>query len=289
VKKPATHWIWIVLLLVLPAGVLVENGCHQSHPPVVQAMGPAIMPAEDAEAGSIEQLLRDDPLAALAEARKRLIRDHRDYTCTFTRQELLPSGMTAEQELEVKFRAEPYSVMLKWIRNKGLVDRVIYVKDKWVDHRAEDPALRQLALAQPSSLAGLFIKSTKQPIRGSFAKGSSRHSIDEFGFEATLRLFIKYCRRAMTNGELQLDFKGETSFCDRPVWLLRRRLPYSQEAGVYPDRLVDLYIDKEYMVPVAIYCYSDDDRKPQDLLGKYEYRNIRFDVCLTEADFEPRP
>ncbi len=197
--------------------------------------------------------------------------------------------MTAEQELEVKFRAEPFSVMLKWIRNRGCVDRVIYVKDKWVDHGAKDPAFRQLALAQPSSLAGFFIKSTKQPIRGTFAKRSSRHFIDEFGFDESLRLFTKYCRMAAATGELKLEFKGETSFGGRPVWMLRRQLPYSNETGVYPDRLADLYIDKEHLVPVAIYCYSDDDRQPRDLLGKYEYRDIRFDVRLTEADFEPSP
>ncbi len=288
-RKPPTHRAWILLIVVLPAAALVEHGCHQSHPAAVQAMGRAIMPTGDATAGSIEQLLRDDPLAALIEARKRLIQEHRNYTCNFIRQERLPSGMTAEQEMEVKFRAQPYSVVIEWIRNTGLVDRVIYVKDKWVDHGAEDPALRQLVLAQPSSLAGFFIKSTKQPVRGTYARRSSRHFIDEFGFERTLQAFIKYCRRAAQRGELELEFKGENDFGGRPVWLVRRQLPYTPGDGVYPDRLADMYIDKEHEVPVAIYCYSDDDRKPRNLLGKYEFSNIRFDVRLTEADFEPKP
>ncbi len=47
------------------------------------------------------------------------------------------------------------------------------------------------------------------------------------------------------------------------------------------------FIDKEYRVPVAVYCYSDDARKPDKLLGKYEYRDIRFNVGLTDAVFDP--
>jgi hypothetical protein len=275
--------------VVLPAVVLVEYGCHQSHPAVIKGSAPVVMPADDPQADPFERLLRDNPLAALAEAREKLVREHRDYTCTFVRQERLSSGMTAEQEIEVKFRAEPYSVMMNWTRNRGMIERVIYIKDKWINERARNPGLRQLALAQPSSLAGLFIKSIKQPIHGIFARRSSRHSIDQFGFEQALDLLIKYCRQAQATGELKLSFEGKTRFAGRPVWLIRRQLPYSGEAGPYPDRVADIYLDREYLVPTAVYCYSDDERKSQDLLGKYEYYNVRFDVGLTDGDFDPAP
>lgn len=254
---------------------------------VVRPNSPVVLAAETVYADSFEKLIRTDPLAALNEARARHIRDVRDYECVMVKQEILPSGMSKEQEIEVKFRAEPFSVMMHWIRNAGMAERAIYVKDKWVDEGADDPELRQLAVAQPGEVARLFVKSVKQPIHGMMAKKSSRRFMDDFGFVRAMDMLIRYCEIARDKGELKLEFRGESHFDGRPVWVLRRILPYTGESGIYPDRIADVFVDKELRVPVAVYCYSHDDRSPEHLLGKYEYRNVRFHAGLTERDFEP--
>jgi hypothetical protein len=223
----------------------------------------------------------------LKEARDRLVRERRDYACTFVKQERMASGISAEQELEIKFRPVPYSIVMHWIRNPGLARRAIYVKGRWQDESATDPDLRELAVCQPGEVASLFVKSIKQPIHGTMAKRSSRRTIDQFGFERALDLLIHYSELAASRGELELECQGESYFDGRPVWVIRRHLPYSSKGGVYPDRTADIYIDKEYQVPVAVYCYSDYERDPQNLLGKYEYRNVRFDAGYSDKDFEP--
>ena len=246
-----------------------------------------LLAAETSNVDPFEKLLRNDPLAALIEARARHIRDVADYECVMVKQELLPSGMSEEQEIKVKYRAAPYSVYMDWTRNPGLAARVLYVKDRWVDAKASDPEDRDLAIAQPGKIAQLFVKSLKQPIHGSLSKRASRRCVDDFGFEKTLDLLIKYCQVAKTKGELRLDFCGESSFDGRPIWVIRRHLPYTDEDGFYPDRTAEIFIDKEYRVPVAVYCFSDNDKQPTNLLAKYEYRSIRMGAGFGEKDFEP--
>jgi hypothetical protein len=234
-----------------------------------------------------ELLMRRDPLAALIEARIQHLEEVVDYECLLVKQELLTSGMSKEQEIKVKFRHMPYSVLMEWQRNPGLAVRVLYVKGRWTDATAENPEDRELALAQPGVIARIFLKSLKQPIHGKLAKKASRRFVDEFGFQKTLDRLIDICELGRSRGELKLEFGGDSRFDDRPVWVIRRSLPYTGEGGLYPDRTAEILVDKDYRVPVAVYCYSDEKAQSKNLIAKYEYRNVRMRVGLTEKDFEP--
>lgn len=285
-KRSTQRRIQLLFGLLL-VGICYLEVSEQDNVPVLTQRSTVVLAAPRVVVDPVERLLREDPLAALRELRTKHLQEVRDYRCTLVKQELLDSGLSAEQELEVIFRQEPYSVVLHWVRNAGLANRAVYVKGKWTDEGADDPAERELALCQPGKLGSFFLKSIKMPIHGFAAKGAARRSIDEFGFGRTLDLLIKYCETAKGRGELTLEFRGEGRFDGRPVWVLHRHLPYTGESGIYPDRTAEIYIDQELHVPVAVYCYSDDEQKPENLLGKYEYRDIRFNVGLTDADFAP--
>ncbi len=274
--------------LVLAGILYAQFQLNEDAEVILTQRAPRVLAAETSNVDPFEKMIRRDPLSALKEARDRHLRSVKDYECVMVKQELLPSGMSEEQEIKVKFRHAPYSVYMDWIRNPGLAARVLYVKGKWTDPKAKNPAERELAVAQPGKIAQLFVKSLKQPVRGSLAKDASRRYLDEFGFSTTLDLLIKYCDVARAKGELGLELVGDSHFDGRPVWVVRRSLPYTDEDGFYPDRTAEIYIDKEYRVPVAVYCFSDAAKDPKNLLGKYEYRNIRFGVGLTDKDFEPK-
>lgn len=253
---------------------------------VLRPSSPVVMAATVAR-DPFEKTVRTDPLNALIYARERHIAQVKDYRCTLVKQEMLPSGMSEEQEIEVLFRHEPYSVVFHWTRNPGLAERVIYVKDKWINADADTPEERDLAVCQPGPVARILVKSIKQPIHGKMARKSSRRYLDEFGFTTALNLLIKYCEIARERGELSLEFRGESRFDGRPVWVVRRVLPYTGPDGLYPDRVAEVFIDQEYRVPVAVYCYSSDNMTSHSLLGKYEYRNIRLGAGLSDSDFDP--
>lgn len=235
-----------------------------------------------------ELLMRREPLKALIEARAQHVRDVVDYECLLVKQELLKSGMSQEQEIKVKFRHSPYSVYMEWVRNPGMAVRVLYVKGRWRDLTAEDPDERELAIAQPGIIARLFVKSVKEPIHGRLASKVSRRFVDDFGFEKTLDRLIKVSEQAQIRGDLDLKFCGESQFDGRPVWVIRRRLPYSAEGGLYPDRIAEILVDKVFRVAVAVYCYGDDEKQPNNLIAKYEFRSVRMGAGLTDKDFEPK-
>ncbi len=285
-KRTTQRRVQIAFGLVL-AAILYAELNQRDYAPVLTHRSAVVIAAPQVAANPFEKLLKEDPLAALIELRTRHLSEVQDYRCTLVKQEVLPSGMSAEQEMEVLFRQHPYSVTLTWVRNAGLAQRVIYVKDLWVDENAENPEDRDLAVCQPGALGAMLIKSIKMPIRGSMARQTARRNIDEFGFTRALDLLIKYCELARSRDELVLEYRGEGRFDGRPVWVVHRHLPYTGEGGLYPDRTAEIYIDQEYHVPVAVYCYSDIEQKPANLLSKYEFRNIRFNVGLTDKDFDP--
>lgn len=234
---------------------------------------------------SFAAIVRRDPLRALEIAREDHLRDVRDYLCTFIKQEELPSGLSDEQTIAVQFRQEPYSVVMHWLKNPGKAERVIYVKDRWIDTEATDPLLRDMAVCQPGAIARLLVKSLKQPIRGRLAQQSSRRSIDEFGFARSLDLLIKYCHVARDRGELELRYVGTSECAGRPTWVIERRLPYKPGDDTYPDRIAIIHLDQEWRIPVSVRCYADDARTR--LLGRYEYSDVKLGVRLEESVFDP--
>ncbi len=274
--------------LVMVALFYAEYDLSQGSSPVTIHKNAIVWGEQSIDADLFEKLIRTQPLRALVQARDKHRRTVSDYTCNFVKQELLPSGMTDEQEIDVKFRAEPFSVMMHWLRNPGLAERVVYVRNRWIDKGAATSDEREQAVCRPIPPLSSIIKSIKQPIRGGRARDASRRCIAEFGFERSLDLLIQYCQLAEERGELDLKYRGESYFDGRPTWVIQRHLPYTGEDGRYPDRTAEIHIDKEYGVPVAIYCYADDEMKPEHLLGKYEYRNVRLGVGLGESDFDPK-
>lgn len=286
-QEKAHRRIQLIFGLVLGVLLYVELSRHDSTP-VVSPRSAAVLAVPRIADDPFAKLIRDDPLSALIESRARHIREVKDYRLTMVKQEMLPSGMSSEQEMNVKFRQEPFSVVMHWVRNAGLANRLIYVEGRWTDSDAESVAESKLALCQPGAVVQLFKKSLKIPIHGALAKRTARRSVDEFGFKRTLDLLIKYCQIAQSRDELDLSLAGASYFDGRPVWVVRRRLPYTGDAGIYPDRTAVIFIDKKYRIPVAVYCYSDDKEEPEKLLGKYEYRNIVFNVGLSDADFDPQ-
>ena len=228
-----------------------------------------------------ETLASRNPLAFLQRCRAFYHQYYRDYSCTFVKQELIGGTVGLEQEMAVKFREEPYSVNIRWVRNADDARHVVYIADRWKDDQGLDQAWCEPA----GPIARLFVSKIKQPIHGGRANRASRRTIDQFGFGQTLDLIIIYNERAAADGVLDLRYMGESSFDGRPTYLFERRLPYTGQEHPYPDRLLVIHIDQQWLVPTACYSYADEER--QQLLGKYLLKDAVFNRGYTDADFDP--
>jgi hypothetical protein len=228
---------------------------------------------------SFVAIAQSDPVAAFRAALKRYESKVDDYTCTFEKQERIGGRLTAEQVTQIRFREKPFSVNMLWIQNEDKARRVVYVEGRWTGKHGE-----RMAVVEPAgSVARLFVHDVLRPIDGEEARRAARKTIDQFGFANTLRRIVTICDLATKNHELDIRYKGESTFGGRPTYLFERRLPYSNDNGIYPDRLLVVHLDREHLVPVS--CCSFADEEKSQLLGKYVTKDMRFNVGLTDSDF----
>jgi hypothetical protein len=234
---------------------------------------------EPAAGDSFAALARHDPVRALRAGLARYEARVSDYTCTFVKQERVDGRLLPEQEMQVRFREKPFSVNMLWTRNADKAKRIVYVEGQWTGKHGE-----RLAAVEPAgSIARLFVANVFRPIDGNEARAAGRKTIDQFGFANTLRRILKFCDLAAKRKELDIKYVGEGSLAGRPTYMFERRLPYTDDHGLYPDRLLIIHVDKEYLLPTSCASYADEGKT--ELLGRYILRNVQFNVGLTDSDF----
>ncbi len=239
-------------------------------------------PGQAASEDELAKMAEADPLGFLRFCRADYLRrDTKDYTCRFNKRENVGGRLHAKETIRVRCREKPFSVDMVWVKNASAAERAMYVEGAWKDKKGNS-----LAWVKPKgAILQLIVPKIKQPIHGKRARKAARRSIDQFGFRNTLDLLIRYAERAYANGELELNMVGEGMIDGRPTWVFERFLPYSETRKTYPDALLRYHIDREWLVPVACYAYAD--RAGKKLLGSYEFGDVRFNVGLTNRDFDP--
>lgn len=226
---------------------------------------------------SIEERAARDPLGFMEYCLDRYDHSVRDYTCVFTKQELVGEVLSAEQVMNAYFREKPYSVRLEWTKNEDKCARVLYVADRWVKEG------KQQAVIEPGKIARLFIPYVMREIDGVDARKSSRRTINQFGLRKSMELTIKFCKLSQEKGILDFKFMGNGEVDGRPSLVFERRLPYTGEGGLWPDRVLVVHIDKELLAPSLCTAYADDNK--QVLLGKYMTTGLKLNVNLPESVF----
>lgn len=242
---------------------------------VLSSAVPAASPAMD----KLERLARTDPLEFFRHCREHYDQTIHGYQCSFLKQERVGDKLTAEQVTVVRFLNDPYSVDMVWTKNPGPAARALYVKGKWRNDEGQEQAW-----VRPSG-ALLKLLKIKQPIDGPRARKAARRRIDQFGFRNSLDLIIEYSEKAAQTGELDLRYVGHGCVEKRPTYVFERRLPYTGEEEPYPDRLLVVHVDQEWLVPIGCLSYADD--AGNELLGKYVLYDVQLNPGYTPDDFDP--
>jgi hypothetical protein len=229
---------------------------------------------------SNDELAATDPLGFLRSALQRYQKSISDYTCTFTKQERIRGKLGPEQQIQVRFREMPFSVLMEWTHNPDQARRVLYVQGQWQNDDGED-----LAKVEPQgAIARLLVRSVALPISGPAAKAQSRRTIDQFGFGNALKLIIDYASLAIASGKGSLVYEGIGQIDGRTTWIFKRTLPYAADGGPWPDRVLIVHIDREWLLPLACYTFADDAQRT--VLARYEFSGVHLNTGLTSADFD---
>ena len=281
--------------LMLLAGLLIqcqralESRSGESASPVAvrgpAPSGPSVAlaaPTADTEpiGETIEQRAARDPVAFLENCLERYDRSVRDYTCTFTKQELVGRKLTEVQVMRAWCREDPFSVRLEWTENADKCDKVLYVKDRWIEDG------KQKAVVVPGRIARLFVSHVMREIDGKDAKKASRRTVNQFGLRNSMILILKYCKLAAEQDALRYDFMGKGEVDGRETLVFERHLPYTGDEAAWPDRVLVVHVDTELLVPIRCEAYADDAKEA--LLGTYTYTGIELNPNLPDETFSKK-
>ncbi len=273
VRRPgcrATAWRRVAALTALVLCVLAAGGSTRAAEPAASdsksEAGPVDYP-KSREA--LEPEIRKDPLAFLQHVRDWCRKRIRDYTCHFQKLERVDGELQRPEQMRMKFRADPFSVYLKWIGDVSEGQEALYVKGKY----------KGKVQVHPSGFLGVIFRHVGLDPEGKTARKHSRRPLTMAGIVNMVDLVTKQCEETHERGDLTLTYEGVRTEAGRPAYVLKRLLPPGKG---YPCETLVMFIDVETLACVRTDAYDWDG----ELISHYFYTNINFAPGLTDRDFD---
>ena len=194
------------------------------------------------------------------------------YSLMMKKQERIGGKLQASEEVEVHFRGQPHSVLMKWQKGQRRADSALYVEGE------NDGKL----LVHPSGVAGALVKFVSRDPEGDDAKQAGRYSMKEFGLKKTAERTIAAWKKAKGDGRLTVEYQGVKKVReagDRLCYALKRTCLSPEEDGLME---VTVYIDKETLLQVGT-VLKDGEGK---LIGEYMFRDIRINPKFKPEQFK---
>jgi hypothetical protein len=223
-----------------------------------------------------------DPYIRIARRSRDAIAAIQDYEAVFTKSELVGRTVYADQ-MALKFRANPFSVYLKFIgpnRNKGR--EVLYYDGHYN---------RKLVAHEPPGTLRGFVGTIQLDPTASQAMAEGRHPITEIGMYHMVDALIHQWEREAAFGDLQdprAEFYPEAKLGNIECKVCETTHVQPQHPCLfYRTRL---FVEKNTNFPIRLEQWGFPDRShPQPfLVEEYTYTDIRTNAGLTDYDFDVR-
>ena len=217
-----------------------------------------------------------DPFGAMLSEAKTAYSKVRDYGCTFTRQERINGALSAEQVAEMKVRATPHAVHVKFAKPDGVAGMELCY--------AANLRLGKLRY-RPAGAKGIngFTSTTLDDPK---VLAENRHPVNELGIGGVIDLLTSIAgREKVLNNPVEV-FTGDYQFAGKTTvrYELFTRRPHAHR---YAYRML-VYVDKESKLPVRFEAY--DQPKPGlsvgDLLEAYSFSDLKLNVGLGDSAFD---
>ena len=193
----------------------------------------------------------------------------RDYQGVLHKQERIGGKLKKQQMINVWFREAPFSLAMRWKKNPGSIDKLLYVegqnKNKMVVH--------------PTG-AFAWIKSVKKDPRCKEALKTSLRTCDQFGFYRNMRSIIDMINAAKKADALEMRFLG-TKIAEGRSYITTETMLDVEE---YPCRRLVMDIDTEYMVPTKLVFYDCDG----NLICQYGFTDLQLNTGIDSKTFEAK-
>jgi len=208
---------------------------------------------------------RNEELLALLAAVEASYSKVEDYSALFHKQERVDEELLVEEAIILKFK-KPLKIYMKWV--DGPVKEALYVDGKNNDK-----------VAAHKDGSGASLTWNLSPTGNTLLDGN-RHPITDIGFGFIINLMRTNIPVAMEHGEIEIIRLEDETFEGRPATALEVRLTPKEGRKYYASRII-CHIDKEYLLPVGITAYDENE----DLLENYRYTDVKINSGLTDMDF----
>jgi hypothetical protein len=211
------------------------------------------------------------PVAFLEKCLERYDATVKGYTVTMQKRERVGGFLYLPEVVDVWFREEPFSVLMKWRKGARQAKAAQYVAGQNKNHILVIPA-------GFLALAGVI----ERPLDDREVKQSGRFGIDEFGMKKGCQRVLEGWNQARARKALHVVYQGVFRLAeagDRPCYKLHRT-DYDRPDE---DGITDLvlYVDTETLLQVGTVLHAADGR----LIGEYFFRDVRLNPTFPADQF----
>jgi hypothetical protein len=229
----------------------------------------------------------DPALELAANSLKEIETNVTDYTCRIVKQERIRGELSPQEFMDAKIRNRkmvdgkivvPLSVYMKFVDPPGVKGREVV----WVEGKNNNK-LR----AHEGGASGRFLPSVWLDPDGALAMRGQLHPIYDIGVE---NLVIKLIARGQIErkfGECEVKFVPGAKINGRVCTVLQVLHPVQRPH--FEFHKAEIFIDDELKFPVryAAYFWPTKAGEPEPVLEAYTYLNVKTNVGLVDADFDP--
>jgi hypothetical protein len=202
----------------------------------------------------------------------------RDYTCTFKKREAVDGKLGDQQTMFVKSRVQPLAVYMYFLDQDVRGQEAIYVEGRNNGNIIAHPVGFKQTLVGTLSLA----PTDPQAMEG------NRYPITNFGLVNLTRRYLQGIENDLRFNECEVRIIEGARVNDRACTCIQVTHPTQRRE--FPYSMTRLYVDNEMNVPIRCEGYEFPRRAGDapPLVEEYTYSNLKLNVGLSDADFDPR-
>jgi hypothetical protein len=245
-------------------------------PPITAAPPVAAAPLASVSAPDDKPTLHD--VILLVEESRAALEGVRDYTAEFSKDERL-NGRVRTQVMEMKLRERPFSVYLRYRSKKEAGRQAVFVEGQDFDSLVvRDVGLR-------GALGTL-----KLNLQNPMVTCENRHPVTELGISKVVETALVIWKREekLPGTRPIVSICPSTRFAGADCCQVQVR--YETRCPELEFQRASVWFDNKTKLPVHAerYGWVDDSGGELPLIEAYTYTDVKTNVGLTDADFEPQ-
>jgi hypothetical protein len=219
----------------------------------------------------MERLARRDPIAFLEMCIRRYDREVKSYTAILKKQERIDGKLERSELIDIAFREDPFSVLMRWKEGARRADALLYVKGENGNQLLIHPT-------GVFSVAGIV---SRDPY-GTDAKKGGRYALPEFGIKIGMQRTLASWERARKANALHIEYLGIKRVKEAGnlnCWVLKRTdYAKPEDDGI---RELTTYIDTENWLQLGTVLKGEEGK----LIGEYFFRNVTLNPEFKPGTF----